>query len=125
MNVQLLISAVLILLGALIHTIGGEITDIRQLMASRMPTNLKIELRMSWYLAAIDMAVSGVYLLVIALTGDVNGAELFVSFTALRVTLYGVMAFLLLVITQRDHLLKIPQWILLIAIGVLAWFGIN
>ena len=96
MNVQLIISAGLILLGALVHTVGGEITDIRHLMQSKIPTNLKIELRMSWYLAAIDMAVSGVYLLVIALNDQIAGVELLVSFTALRVTLYGVMAFLLL-----------------------------
>jgi hypothetical protein len=124
MNVQLLIAAILVLVGAAIHTIGGEMTDIKHLKRSKIPTGLKIEMRMSWYMAAIDMAVSGIYMLFLAFNDSVEGASLLIGFAALRFTLYGVMAFLLLLISQRDRLFKIPQWILLTVIGLLAWWGI-
>jgi hypothetical protein len=47
-----------------------------------------------------------------------------IGFTALRVTLYGLIALLLLLVTQRDQVFKVPQWMLLIGIGLLAWWGI-
>ena len=123
MNVQLLIAAILVLVGAAIHTFAGEKTDIKHLKRSQIPTGLKLEIRMSWYMAAIDMAVSGIYMLFLAFNDSLKGASLLVNFTALRFILYGIMAFLMLLITQRDYLSKVPQWILLIAIGLLAWWG--
>jgi hypothetical protein len=124
MNGPLLASATLILIGAAVHTVGGEMMDIKHLKRSDVPANLKLELRMSWYLAAIDMAVSGTYLLYLAFNDTLQGARLLIGFTALRVTLYGLMALLLLLVTQRDQIFKVPQWILLIGIGLLAWWGI-
>jgi hypothetical protein len=124
MNVQLLIAAILVLVGAAIHTFAGEKTDIKHLKRSQIPAGLKLEIRMSWYMAAIDMAVSGIYMLFLAFNDSLEGARLLVSFTALRITLYGVVAFLLLLITQRDYLFRVPQWVLLIAIGLMAWWGI-
>lgn len=125
MNVQLLIAAVLLLIGTTIHTIGGEKTDIKHLKRSGIPSNLKIELRMSWYLAAIDMGISGIYLLFLAFNGATEGARLLVGFVAIRVTFYGVVALLLLLTTQRDHLFRVPQWMLLVAIGLMTWWGMS
>jgi hypothetical protein len=65
MNIPLFIAATLTLIGAIVHAVGGERTDIKQLMHSEIPTNLRVELRMSWYLVAIDMAVSGIYMLLV------------------------------------------------------------
>lgn len=124
MNLQLLISAALVLIGAIVHTIGGEMTDIKHLLQSKIPANLKVELRMGWYMAAIDMFVSGTYMLFLAFNNSLEGRNLLVGFIALRIILYGIMAFLLLLITQRDHLFKVPQWILLIVIGLIAWWGV-
>jgi hypothetical protein len=123
MNAPLLVAAILLLMGALIHTIGGERTDIKHLMQSAIPASQKVELRMSWYLAAIDMAVSGIYVLLAALGSVVPRNETLLGFIALRFGLYGLSALLLLLFTRRDHLLKVPQWVLLIAIGLLVWWG--
>jgi hypothetical protein len=123
MNVPLLVAAILALTGTLVHAIGGERTDIKRLLRSGMPTNLKIELRMSWYLIAIDMATSGVYMLLVALGGALPRSESLLGFIALRFVLYGLSALLLVLFTRRDHLLKVPQWVPLITIGLLAWWG--
>jgi hypothetical protein len=125
MNVQLCIAAALLLIGTTIHAIGGEKTNIKHLKRSKIPTNLKIELRMSWYLAAIDMGVSGLHLLFLAFNGSTEGARLLVGFVAIRVTFYGVVALLLLLATQRDHLFQVPQWILLVVIGLMTWWGMS
>lgn len=98
-------------------------TDIRHLMRSEIPTSLKAELRMSWYLVSIDMSASGVYLLLVA-TGTLEPNQLLLGFIALRFLLYGASTLTQLLLTQRDHLFKVPQWILLLAIGLLTWWGI-
>ena len=91
-------------------------------MHSEIPTNLKVELRMSWYLVAIDMAVSGIYMLLVV-TGALPENEPLLGFIALRFVLYGASALVLLLLTQRDCLFKVPQWVLLIAIGLAIWLG--
>ena len=122
MNIQLFVAAILTLIGAIVHAIGGEKTDIKYLLHSEIPTNLKVELRMSWYLVAIDMAVSGIYMLLVV-TGTLPDNEPLLGFIALRFMLYGVSALVLLLLTQRDYLFKVPQWVLLIAIGLVVWWG--
>lgn len=123
MNVQFLVAGALLLVGTGVHTIGGEMINVAQLKRTDLASNLKLELRMAWYLSAIDMGISGLYLLYLAFDEATAGAELLAGFSALRITLYGVMAFFLLWFTQRDHVFKTPQWILLLVIGLLIWWG--
>lgn len=122
MNIQLLIAAILTLIGAIVHTVGGEKINIKDLLQTGIPTNIKAELRMSWYLIAIDMAVSGIYLLLMVI-GTLAEHELLLGFIALRFVLYGIAALVQLLITQPDYLFKVPQWVLLTAIGLLVWWG--
>ena len=74
-------------------------------------------------MVAIDMAVSGIYLLGVALKNTLPMNEILLGYIALRFMLYGLAALLLILFTQRDHLLKVPQWALLMAIGLLVWWG--
>jgi len=123
MNIPLLIAALLALLGTLVHEIGGERTNIKQLLQTGMATNLTVELRMVWHLFAVDMAVSAIYLLLVGLGGVLPRSDPLLGFIALRFVLYGLVALLLVLVTQRDHLLKVPQWLLLLGIGLLVWWG--
>ena len=122
MNIPLFAAAILTLIGAIVHAIGGEKTDIKHLLHSEIPTSLKVELRMSWYLVAIDMAVSGIYMLLVV-TGTLPEDGPLLGFIALRFVLYGACALMLLLLTQRDYLFKVPQWVLLMAIGLAIWLG--
>lgn len=123
MDISLAIGAMLLIGGALVHTFAGEATDIRALLASQIRSGLQQELRLAWHLAGIDMLVSGGFMLGLAFT-DVTGERLLVTFTALRVTLYGVMALALLLTTRRDLVFKVPQWMLMLVIAALLWLGV-
>ena len=119
MNIQWFAASILALVATLVHLFAGEKTDIKHLMLSGMPINLKIEMRMCWYMVAIDMAVSGIYLLGVGLRNMLPMSEPLLRTIALRFVLYGLVALLLILFTQKDHLLKVPQWALLMAIGLL------
>ncbi len=112
-NHWLLSAAVLILLASFVHTIGGELTTIDGLLGSDTPREFKLELRLGWYMAALDMGVTGVFLVVLLRKDRVEENRLFVGFCALRFMLYGAVALALMV----------PQSVLLLVIGLLLWQG--
>jgi hypothetical protein len=122
MNIPVLIGAVLLIGAALVHILAGEATNIRALLASEIPSGLQQEFRLTWHVAGIDMLVSGGFMLGLAFT-DAEGGSLLIAFTALRVTLYGIAALALLLLTRRDLLFKVPQWILFLVIAGLLWLG--
>lgn len=123
MNVQFLVGAILLFVAFGIHVFAGEKTDVKELMQSNVPANYKAELRMTFHVIAVDCLISGIYLMILAFNNTIAGTNLLASFTALRFAAYGVMAFFLLLFTKRDHLLKFPQWVSLIAIGGVIWWG--
>jgi len=123
MNVQFLVAAILLFAALVIHMTAGEKTDVKELMQSNVPAGYKAEIRMTFYVIAVDCLISGIYLMVLAFNRSVAGTNLLANFTALRFVAYGVMAFFLLLFTKRDHLLKFPQWVSLIAIGGVIWWG--
>ncbi|HBH49037.1 MAG TPA: hypothetical protein DDX98_10375 [Bacteroidales bacterium] len=123
MKVRVVVSIVLILAGALVHSIAGELTDIRALLDSSIPDNYKSELRFAWYLVAIDFFVSGSYLLILLVRRKLEANRLLINFIALRFLLYGLAIMVTLIVTMPSLLLDVPQWILLIAIGTLLGWG--
>ena len=123
MNVQFFVGAMLLFVAFGIHVFAGEKTDVKGLMQSNVPANYKAELRMTFHVIAVDCLISGIYLVVLAFNNTIAGMNLLANFTALRFAAYGVMAFFLLLFTKRDHLLKFPQWVSLIIIGGVMWWG--
>jgi len=122
MNVQFFIAAILLFAALVIHMTAGEKTDVKELMQSSVPASYKAEIRMTFYVIAVDCLISGIYLMVLAFNDTIAGMNLLANLTALRFATYGVMAFFLLFFTKRDHLLKFPQWVSLIAIGGVIWW---
>ena len=59
------IATILIIIGFIIHSVGGELTDIKSLMLTDISENIKIEFRAIWYLVAIDFLVSAIFLILI------------------------------------------------------------
>lgn len=118
MRTRIIISSVLILIAAIIHTVGGELMDIKQLMGSSIPTNIKIEFRAVWYLVSVDFFFSGAYLIIIIIRKSVIENKLLINFIGTRMILYGI-TFLLLILLLKFNIFQVPQWILLISIGIL------
>lgn len=122
MDPRLLAAALLSLAGAAVHTFAGERTDIRHLMASPVPLNEKLELRAVWHAYGITMLAASVALVAIALRPDAAGAILARGIGALFV-LHGIVTLATVLATDRRALLRVPQWLLMLAIGALAWWG--
>ena len=118
MKTRYLIATILILFGFIVHSIGGELMDIKSLMASDIPLNLKIELWAVWYLVAIDFLISGILMFYILKRNSIAENTLLINFIGLRMLLYGIV-FLILIMILKFNPFLVPQWILLIAIGIL------
>ncbi|MHA2271670.1 MAG: hypothetical protein ACXACI_07395 [Candidatus Hodarchaeales archaeon] len=123
-NFPLLIAGLLTIVGALVHIFAGEKTNIQSLLESNIPRNLKLELRGMWYVGSVVLALSGSVLLWLSFISDVEKAKWLIFFLALEFFLFSIVFFFLLLATGRDMLLKVPQWILLFAIGVLCAWGL-
>ncbi|MEM7125725.1 MAG: hypothetical protein AAF702_05335 [Chloroflexota bacterium] len=123
MNWPLLIAGGLTALAALVHALAGERTDIRHLLASDVPTNEKLELRGVWHTFSIALAGSAFIAFYSVLVQQTMLLNDLLRGLALFYLLCGTMVFLLILGTERRFLLKVPQWLLLLVIGGLMWWG--
>jgi len=123
MNVQLLVGGIILLAVMVMHFTVSEKGGVSLMLQSSLPKQVKIELRGAWHIIAVDMLVSGVFLVILAFNSAIVGMNLLANFTALRIALYGVLALVLILRMGREYLLKIPQWIVFPAIGGVIWWG--
>lgn len=119
MKTRLIIASVILLIAAFVHTIGGELTDIRALLLSEIPLNLKLEIRGTWYLVAIDFLISAAYLFYLIFKNKLLEQILLISFIGIRMLLYGLLFLILILLTENGLLFQVPQWILLMSVGIL------
>lgn len=119
MKTRQIVATVLIFIAFIIHSAGGELTDIRSLILTDLAVNIKIELRAVWYLASIDFLVSGIFMIVVIRKNIASQNKLLVDFIGLRMILYGLAFLILVIYVDYNLLFQVPQWILLIIIGVL------
>jgi hypothetical protein len=132
MTVQLIVAGALVVLGAAIHGIGGEILVVRRLQpealsASRFggPAMTKAMIHVTWHLTTIAFLTVGVALLLSgsALEGDAArgvgllGAAACTGFAAVIVGLGAADA------KSPRSLLRHPAPIVLTAAAALAWWG--
>jgi len=119
MKARILIATILIIIGALIHTIGGELININTLLNTDISGNLKIEIRAVWYLVAIDFFISGAYLTYFFLKKRLKENKALIHFIGIRMFLYGIVFLILIFFSNIELLFLLPQWILLLSIGIL------
>lgn len=123
MNWFLFSAGILTMLAALVHTFVGERTDIRHLLASDVPMNEKVELRGIWHTFSIALFGSALLSFYAVFVSRPEIVDSLLLGLASFYVLCGLMVLVLIVATQRDHLLRVPQWILLVLIGLLMWWG--
>ena len=119
MKIRLIIATGLLILGFIIHSIGGELTDIKFLILSDIADNIKIEFRAVWYLISIDFLASVIFMILIQRKKTANQNNMLIDFIGIRMLLYGFVFFLLVIYTDFRILFQVPQWILLLIIGFL------
>ena len=122
MNALATTAAVLAALLALAHGVGGELTSVRALRRERTSEGDKLELRATWHLYTWQLSLSAAALLAmsagLAPDRDVLRWLVVASFV-------GSGAVILVFAATRGvrTVVRYPQWVLLSAVGVLAWWA--
>jgi len=124
MNLLILIASILSMLAAIIHMIGGEKTVFDHLLKSDVKLNSKLELRGVWYAFGIDLAITSIFLFFLSFESSLVENQLFIIFCSLRFILYGLGVLFAVLITDRKHFFKVPQWLLLLVIGIITLLGL-
>ena len=119
MKTRYLIAAILIGAAFIIHAIGGESTDIKSLLLSGIPENIKLEFRAVWHMLSIDFLISAIFMAGIIKKHTINQNHNLVHFIGIRMILYGFLFLGLILFSNASLLLQVPQWILLLGIGTL------
>lgn len=133
MNVGFLIAGILCTLGVFAHGIGGEYT-LRQVPTSAFPqipnggSNIaKQEVRMSWHGVTVIFLLSAVVLLMMALT-DVFIDQITIAHI-ISIVFVGfaidIMFVPLIATRQLITLIRIPQWVLCLAIAGATLAGVG
>lgn len=120
---QFAAAGLLAAVGAGVHTWAGERRDIRNLMSSSVPAGYKLELRAVWHLFGATMLVCAAALFLLSFNRVLEPAGLFGQSIAMLFAVYGVMIAATLLMIQPRRLFRVPQWLVMLAIAGLAWWG--
>jgi hypothetical protein len=123
MNWQLLIAGILALIATAGHAIGGEMTNIRPLMKTDLPQNLKVGFRNVWHMVSIAALASALMLLFMGIAAPNFNVMVIARGIAVAFALWGAIWLVLTAITNAQLLIKLPQWILMFAVAIFAWWG--
>lgn len=124
MNKPLLAAALLAAAVTLIHLLAGGADVATPLLASALADEPRLTLYAVWHMVSAMLAISAFILGRAALPGRSAAAAPAVRLVAVLWLASGLV-FLLIAATQPGEglLLKLPQWALLLPVGLLAWVG--
>lgn len=106
----------------LVHATAGGRSIVRPLLGSAVAAEPKRTLHVVWHMVTVDLLLSSVALLALAFVAAPSTA--LVLFIAAQYLAYA-MVFLIVTLTADwpRPLLQLPQWMLLLPVGVLALIG--
>jgi len=120
-NTFLIISGLINLFTFLLHMIGGQISLINPLLDSNLELQIKTELLGVWHMATIILFVTSIILLYLGFKQNKKLNIQLLSFIGYLYILFSIPFIIISII----YGLLVPQWILLLPIGVLTIFGIK
>lgn len=127
MNRPLVAAALLAAFTAVIHIIAGGADVAAPLLASPLAGEPKLTLYAVWHMASVALSMSAAALVIGSLPRHAHAARYLVLFVSSLWCAFGVV-FLAVVAVQPETgwLLKLPQWALLLPVGLLGlWAGAN
>jgi hypothetical protein len=116
-NIPYVAGTALLLLAALVHIVAGELTNVTVLIQSAITAGLRAEWRAVWYIAGLDLLISGLYLFIQFRQRAQAGSTAVRKFIGLRLVFYASAFILAIVLTDAGLLFNLPQWILLALAG--------
>lgn len=126
MNKVLLLASVLAAAVTAIHVVAGGNDVVAPLLAAQLEESPRLTLYAAWHMVSVLLGASALALGWAALPGRAVPAASAVRLIAVLWVASGIV-FLAVGLTQPGDglLLKLPQWALLLPVGVLAWLGAN
>ncbi|MGI5447500.1 hypothetical protein ACQEVM_17275 [Streptomyces sp. CA-243310] len=124
MNGWLLAAGITALGVAAVHIVGGHRDVVRPLLSCGLADEPKRVLHAVWHMVSVDLVLSGLALLHLALSDGTAETDLVAWFVAAHFIAYAV-AFLAVTLSVDwpRPLLRLPQWILLLPVAALAAAG--
>ncbi|MGW7434009.1 hypothetical protein ACWGIN_31300 [Streptomyces sp. NPDC054861] len=124
MNGWLLAAGITALGVAAVHIAGGHRDVVRPLLACGLTDEPKRVLHAVWHMVSGDLVLCGLALLHLSLAGGGPGTGLVAWFVAAHFLVYAaVFLVVTLSVGWPRPLLRLPQWILLLPVAVLAAAG--
>jgi hypothetical protein len=127
MNRTLMVAAFIAAFTAAVHIFAGGADIAAPLLDSALAAEPKLTLYAVWHMASVVLALSTVALFVGSLPSHAQAARYLVLFISVLWCAFGVV-FLIVVLIQPESgwLFKLPQWVLLLPVGLLGlWGGAN
>ncbi|WP_329619135.1 hypothetical protein OG357_00305 [Streptomyces sp. NBC_01255] len=124
MNSWLLAAGITAVGVAAVHIAGGRRDVVHPLLACGLADEPKRVLHAVWHMVSVDLVLSGLALLYLSLMDGTPGTGLVAWFVAAHFVAYAaVFLVVTLSVGWTRPLLRLPQWILLLPVAVLAAAG--
>jgi len=121
---MLLFAGVVAAFTAVIHVFAGTREIHGPLLASALALPIRLLLYACWHLVSVILVVSAAALTWSALPGNRAAAGALPAFVSLVWLLFGlVFLFVAVVFAGLPAIRVLPQWTLLLPVGILAWIG--
>jgi len=126
MNKLLLSAAILAAITTAVHAFVGGNDVAAPLLASQLGEEPRLTLYAVWHMATVALGLSALAFFVGALPRYAAGSRSMVQFASVLWLAFGAV-FVVVAATQPGSGLffKLPQWVLLVPVGLLGWRGAN
>ena len=123
MNIWIFSSGLLALFTTLVHVFAGQIDPVRPFLKSKLGDIPKATLLACWHLVSVTLFVSSLMLLYVGWYG-IDSLYFLIQLLGFLYILYAsVFVAVGLYFFGAKVFVKLPQWILLLPIGLLANYG--
>lgn len=126
MNRKLLLAGLLAAFTAIVHIAVGTPEVAGPLLRAPWASELRLLLYACWHLVSCALALSALALLAAARNKELAGRRALVAFISLMWAAFGLV-FVLIALPHGGvpMLLKLPQWILLLPVGLLGGWAVR
>jgi len=124
MNRTLAVASLIALFTAGVHFFKGGVAIVDPLLASTLASGPKLVLYAVWHMASAALLLSALALFVGCLPRRAEATRTLVRFVSLLWCAFGLVFLAIIVTAPGDGwLLKLPQWALLLPVGLLGFWG--
>ena len=123
MNTWILIAGIIGLFTAFVHIIGGQLDPVRPFLKSELPDVLKATLLGCWHMVSVFLLISGGVLAYVGWFNLNSFQNIVIAISTSFILFSLVFIFVGWYFFKFKTFVKLPQWVLLLPIGVFGLIG--